>query len=242
MFYKKEGYNILICDDDEISLEINKKYIELFSSKLHITVHLFCYTKCCPEFEQIIQRGTIHIAILDIELDGINGIELAKRILNLNSDTLVIFVTHHSEFASDAFDILAFGFIKKPINQNNFETLFKRAIIYLGNSYSLDRNPFLELIVNKQTMHIRQTMIIYAEKVQQKTVIKTAKGIYEVYDSISSMERKLSSIFIRVNQSVIVNKYKILELKRNTVYMSSGEEFTIGRTFVKKIKEECKLL
>lgn len=240
MSYINGGYNILICDNDEISLEINKKYIELFSAKLHITTHLSCYTRSCPEPEQMIQRDTIHIAILDIELDDINGIELAKRLLNRNPDTLIIFVTHHSEFALDAFDILAFGFIKKPINQNHFETLFKRAIIYLGNLYSQNMNPFLELIVSKQTIHIRQSMIIYIEKVQQKTVIRTTKGIYEVYDSISSMERKLSGIFIRINQSVIVNKDKILELKRDTVYMSTGEEFPIGRTFIKKIKEECK--
>ena len=169
MSYINEEYNILIYDNDEISLEITKKYIELFSSKLHITVHLSCYARSCPESEQMMQRDTIHIAILEIELDGINGIELAKRILNHNPDTLIIFVTHHSEFALDAFGILAFGFIKKPINQNLFETLFKRAITYSGNLYSQNMNPFLELIVNKQNIHIRQSMIIYIEKVQQKT-------------------------------------------------------------------------
>jgi len=229
-------YHILIYDEDIISSEITQKYIELFCKKNGIIVSIHSFLKYDSAMELFIQKHTIDMAYLDILPNSMHGIQIAKKLQKNHPNAIIMFLSYFTEYPLDVLDLLPHGLIRKPIEPAKFQILFDRAIKQLNTQPSLPREDFLTLIVKKKSLKIRQSLIIYAEKVQHRTQIKTLKGVFEVYDSISSIEQKLNKQFLRINQSVIVNRNEILALDRNTIYLSTGEYFIIGRTYLSKIK------
>lgn len=93
---------------------------------LQLTLSLF---RDLPRFSEVegfagalealdwLENHTPDIALLDIDMPGMNGLELAARIREMHPDTAIIFLTGYSEYALDAFQLHASGYLMKPINR-----------------------------------------------------------------------------------------------------------------------------
>jgi two-component SAPR family response regulator len=109
--------NIIAVDDERLSLMGLKSAIEeaLHSrNDQHCTVSLNCFRESIDALEYA-QTHNIDIAFLDIEMGGMNGIELAKALKNKNSKIDIIFVTGYSKYQTAAAAIHPCGFIVKPV-------------------------------------------------------------------------------------------------------------------------------
>lgn len=233
-----EVINVLICDDDEISLGINQKYVELYSEKYGKKVNFYCFQDISEELEKVASSGKIDLAILDITLTKGSGIEIAKKLQKRRPDIPIIFVTSHEEYKSLAYDILVIGYLVKPILQEKFAILFKRALAQIEAEKNKESEKFIEIYVDKKFLQLRLSSIISAEKLLRKVKIKSNSGIYEISSTLSDFKEKLNDDFIQISQSVIVNKNEIKELNSYQVSLFTGDEFTIGRTYAKQVRKE----
>lgn len=231
------GITIIVCDNDKISLKINSTYAEEFCQKYKIKASIHSFTDVNTELLTFIKTHHIDIAFLEIELQNSNGIALAREIQKCNPWVSIIFITDRSEYALEAFNILALGYIKKPIKQLRLEKLFARAVVQAQSIRNKKTGASLDIIVNKSSITLKQTSIIYIQKIQQKTKIVTYYKSYEVYETLSSVESRLEYIFLRINQSIIVNMDEILSFEHNEIHMKTGEIFKIGRTYSKNAHE-----
>ena len=112
------GLNIAICDDEEIIREQIKELIEK--------------TGLCPELfetgDGLLAAGKqFDIVFLDIQMEGTDGIETAKRLRQRDEDTILIFITGIREYVFQAFDVAAFHYLLKPIEEDKFRVPFGRA-------------------------------------------------------------------------------------------------------------------
>lgn len=100
---------IIIVDDEELSLRYLQKKIKEVTSEDEIQGF-------CDSLEALnyVKSNDTDIAFLDIEMHGLNGIELAKAIKEINHKTRIIFVTGFSKYAVEAFEIRASGYLLKP--------------------------------------------------------------------------------------------------------------------------------
>lgn len=231
------GINILICDDDNISLKINTTYIEEFSHKYKIQPEITAFHGISQKLTAYIKETSIDIAVLDTNYNKSPGLSLAKELIKKNPWISIIFISEHTEYAMEAFHLLALGFIQKPIRQLRLERLFAKAIFQLQGIRLLKNHGSLKITVNKSELTIKQSSILYIEKEQQKTKIVTLQSIYEIYETLNSIESRLSHSFLRINQSIIVNTEKISLIEHNNVYIKTGQNFKIGRSYAKKVKE-----
>ena len=231
------GINIIICDEDRISLKINTTYMEEFSQKYKVKTNIYSFDTVNDSFYQYISENTIDIALLDIDFENCDGIHLAKDIQKKNPWVSIIFITERAEYALEAFNLLAVGFIQKPIKQLKLEKLFARCVIQAQSMKNRRFGTNIDFTVNKTSVSIRQASILYLEKLQQKTRIITTQKHYETYETLTSIENRLETSFLRVNQSIIVNIQQIASLEQNTIFLSTGESFKIGRSYIKKVKE-----
>lgn len=230
------GINIIICDEDRISLKINVTYMEEFSHKYKVNTAIHSFDTVNDTFYQYISENTIDIALLDIDFTNCNGIHLAKTIQKKNPWVSIIFITERAEYAMEAFNLLAVGFIQKPIQQLRLEKLFARCVIQAQSIKNRRFDINIDFTVNKSSISIRQASILYLEKLKQKTRIITTQKFYETYETLTSIENRLESSFLRVNQSIIINMHQIASLEQSSIYLRTGESFKIGRSYVKKVK------
>lgn len=108
---------IAICDDD---LVLNRKLHQFIFETYHdidLRIDEYCSGE---EFLQKISTSklTYDLLLLDIEMDKVNGITVAKELKQLSPKTFVVFITSHNEFATVGYEVSAFRYLIKPINKN----------------------------------------------------------------------------------------------------------------------------
>ena len=93
-----------------------------------------------------LENHTPDIALLDIDMPGMNGLELAARIRDMHPDTAIIFLTGYSEYALEAFQLHASGYLMKPINREKLAAEVEYAIS--GKNRSQSSNIFAKTFGN----------------------------------------------------------------------------------------------
>lgn len=239
---RREEIGVLICDDDEINLGVNQKLVELIGKKHNTKLKTYAFKELSTQMAALIQDNRIDIAILDIELKKGNGITIAKKISKINSEISIIFVSSYKKYKCSAWDAMAIGFIEKPADTEKFELLFLRAISLARVKLNKENSQFIKLVAEKKPIILRIDNIIYAEKVRRKVEFRTEEDVYSVFGTLKQYEDDLASKFLKVSQSIMVNKHYIDSIDSYNVYLTNGDEFVIGRTYKDKVKKFAETL
>ena len=114
------GLNIAICDDEKIIREQIKELAE--KEMPDVCARLY------ETGDALLAAGKqFDIVFLDIQMEGTDGIETAKRLRQREEDTILIFITGIREYVFEAFDVAAFHYLLKPIEEDKFREVFHRA-------------------------------------------------------------------------------------------------------------------
>ncbi len=130
---------IAICDDEKVFVEETKEkiesYLEFAHSDLTYQINRFCSGE---DLIASMEENTFDIIFLDIMMDGINGIETAKKIAPISPETMIVFISSSKEYALDAYEVNAFYYLTKPLSNEKFALVFEKCmgkIASLDNSY-----------------------------------------------------------------------------------------------------------
>ena len=120
------GLNIAICDDEKV---IREQIKELAEKEMPCVCDGLYETG-----DALLAAGKqFDIVFLDIQMEGTDGIETAKRLRQRDEDTILIFITGIREYVFEAFDVAAFHYLLKPIEEDKFREVFHRK----GNRFTL---------------------------------------------------------------------------------------------------------
>ena len=204
-----------ICDDVFEYCSSIKSYVDYYfkMNNIKYEVHTFASGK-----ELVDSNIIFDILFLDIELEDINGIDVAKRVLNCNPNTVIIIVTNYRKYLDAAMDLNALRFIDKPLTQDRITSAIEKAVLEINNG---------SITVHTKTNEIRKIKkcdIIYAEVVRKTTTFYTKNGIIECNEPITKFRDVLNSSYFAVpHNSYIVNLNYVLSYKRDKLQMDFGE-------------------
>ena len=146
--------------------------------------------------------------------DRVNGVECARILSNINPDLKIIFVTAHSEYMSNAFDIYAYDYIVKPFDIQRVERTLRRIAASGENVTSSDNtgkvksSPGRKMMIRgrESTNFIDIDEIVMVERQGKSTIIHTIRDEYNTSMGLGDIEEKLTdSKFIRSHKSFIIN-------------------------------------
>lgn len=228
------SYQVAFCDDEIFQIKLNNLYIKEIASKngYDFEYHGFQSGK---NLKKYLTSHRLDILFLDIDLGDETGIEVAAWIAQNYPNVITVFVTGHREFAEEAFEVEAMGYLVKPYDISKMENVLKKAMNLLQNSQKDNRNTEIVITDENIKKKIDCREILYIERQQSKSIIKTQQKEYQVYETITSLCERIGESFIRVNQGEVVNLNIIKEIKGNTVYLKNGKEMSIGRTYRKEV-------
>ncbi len=227
-------YIIGICDDETLQLKVNGIYIKEIAARNQVQVILKAFRNSEQLFSYL-KKQPLDILFLDIDLGDESGIDIAGQLALEYPDITTIFLTGHREFANEAFDVEALGYVVKPINEQKLERTLKKA---LTQAYGIkSRVTSSTLIITEENIKkkINQPDIIYIERVQTKSLIHTKNRIYQVYEPITALCERLDKNFLRINQSEVINRAEIATIEGNTVLLRDKRQLSIGRTYKKTV-------
>ena len=170
------------------------------------------------------------IVFLDIEMDGINGIDIAAR---LPEDTCFIFTTAYLKYALDGFDLDAVDYLHKPFSFARFQTAFSKALRRIGRQPIRSSSQSIVVKQEYNSINIPIDDILYIEAVEGYSKIFRASG-----DCVMSriLLKNIFSMlpadsFIRIHRSFIVSKSKIKSFNRQELSLNNGLTLPIGRQY-----------
>ena len=143
---------LLICDDNpEITKQI-KELISIFEKKYRLKFQIDI--KNSGDFI-LKDNKSYDIAIVDIEMPGINGLRLSEKLKELNSDTIVIVLTSFQNYLDSAMRIHVFRYLSKPIDKNRFYSNLKEAVEeyrLISKTITITNNGEVHLIIKNMDL------------------------------------------------------------------------------------------
>ena len=215
--------NIAVCDDLPEYREKLKALLNPYISVNQLDIAEFC---CGEDLLAACEKGALwDIAFLDIEMDGLTGIETGKRLRKMQRDVIVIFVTSHINYVSDAFRQDAFQFLLKPVQEEDFRKDFERALRVWKNR----RRRYLVKWRNTSNM-LEYRSILYLEAYHRHVFVHTAEADYECVGKLQDEYMKLKPFgFVQCHQGFIVNMSRIVSITKLSVKLDNGSEVPVSR-------------
>lgn len=206
---------IAICDDEKI---IREQVRELLKRER---------PDICPELyesgAELLAAGTrFDIVFLDIRMEGSNGIETAAMLRERDEGTLVIFITGLKEYVFEAFDVSAFHYLLKPVEEEKFREVLRRAEEEIQKRQKW-QNRTLFIKTRRQNITLEQDSILYIESRAKKVEIHTREDVIGMYASMNALEEKLDGCFYRCHRGYLVNMAHIAEYNSHSITLNNGE-------------------
>ena len=176
--------------------------------------------------ELLASEGRFDIVFLDIQMDGMNGIEAARSLRKRQEETVLIFITGIKEYVFDALDLYAFQYLLKPLNEKKFVEVLDRAVQEAGR-----KKEKRGLFIKARNLTLDQTDILYIESRGKKVEIHTArdKESIEIYASMEELEGQLGEGFYRCHRAYIVNMAHITEYGSDSILLTNGDKVYLAK-------------
>ena len=175
------------------------------------------------------------IVFMDIELPDLDGMTASKKLRELDTDVMLIFVTNMAQFAVGGYEVDAFDFIVKPVSYYNFALKFGRALARLRN------NADVQIWINGKSgnRRISASNLKYVEVADHVLVYHTTDGDFTASGTLSAVQKQLPSVsFALCNRCYMVNLRYVSEVEGFTVVVG-GETLQIShpkkREFVRAL-------
>lgn len=224
-----------ICDDEKrIATRIEKLVIEA-CTKRGVRAFTDTFYSGNSLMDYISMGNEYDIIYLDIEMPDMDGIEFAKKLRKENSEVMLVYISAHTEYALQLFDVDTFRFIKKPIDVWEFDDVLNKAYERM-----ISHNRFFTYFYNKNIYKIRLKSIIYFESKGRLIHIHATSGEDEFYGKLDEVEDKLKTEkiqFLRIHKSFLINMEYVEKISYDKVYLKNGEEFGISEGRKKLIQK-----
>ncbi|MTI65672.1 MAG: response regulator transcription factor [Firmicutes bacterium] len=169
-------------------------------------------------------KNYFDIIFLDIEMEGINGVEIAKQIRDINDKVVIIFVTGFSDYVFDGYEVKALNYILKPYKKEKIIDVLSEALKQINNI----QNRFFVIQQKSNIYKLYLDDIIYFKSDRRKIKVITNKDTYEFYARLDDVEKDLPSSFSRIHQRYLVNLYFVLSIENSYVEINK-EKLPISR-------------
>lgn len=180
----------------------------------------------------------IDLLFLDIEMNGMSGIELKEAVVKENKIWRIVFVTSHLESALDAYGIKTIGFVPKPPAYDQIEKKLQIVADELKENVTLTIKGY-----KGDVLRVKLEDVAYLKAAGSYTEIYTYSGCPENGNYVLStkklgeIEKNLQGLpIVRVHKSYLVNMEHVLEVGASVKLRDMEEDIPIGRSYKEAVK------
>ena len=227
---------IAICDDEKNIRELLKNKIV----KQYPDADIISFSS---GEELLLSENHIDILFLDIQMTGKNGMETARELRKKNKKVILIFVTAIEEYVFQAFDVGAFHYIVKPIDDVKFADVLCKAVDGWHSQNLDEQKPEASyMMINNGGVHRKVVLdeIVYAEVFNRKVVIHKLNEKIEYYGKISELEELAGDGFFRPHRAYLINFKYVEKYDATTIYLEKGPALMAKQNYPDFVKKYMK--
>lgn len=213
-----------LCDDEphmreDLAAQINACLDQMGRSGVEVDAF--------PSGRALLSSGQRFDAVfLDIRMPPPDGLETASALRGRGDESLLIFLTVLQERVFDAFEVLAFDYLLKPVDPARLRRTLERALA------ALERRREESLLIQRGALRqvIPLSEIVYCEVLGRKLYLHQRSGaVADCYGRLEELAQRLGGSFFRCHRSYLVNLDCIRGCGGGRVALCSGESVPVSR-------------
>lgn len=223
--------NIALCDDEPYMLkELFEKISNFFDrEKLTIMIEKFSSGKLLLQSEK-----KFDIIFLDIQMKEMDGMKTARILRERQYQGFLIFITILQDYVFDSFEVQAFDYLIKPLEEEHFMRTMKRLCSSIRTCCDFN------LLVQKENESsiIPFDDIIFCEVINRKIYLHLkGQKIVDYYEKMENLEKKLDTRFFKCHRSYLINLKYLQNYKAGIAYLNTGETIPVSRSHQREISD-----
>lgn len=219
------SYRIAITDDNPADIKYIHSVLERWADARSLSVHIDSYPSAEAFLFQYEENPACDIILLDIEMPGMDGVTMAKRLREKNSTAVIVFITGYSDYIAEGYDVSALHYLMKPVDPDRFMEVLDRAVERLCRE-----EKYLTVKTTNEIVRIPMSSVLFLEAARNYVTIHAeGRGDFVVRHKLGDFESKLDERFLRVGRSYIVNLTKLYRIARNEVRFQDGAVLPLPR-------------
>lgn len=233
-------FKIAICDNDEFYSNKINSIVSDYMKEHQLEYDIDIYNSG-DEFVRLgINMSQYNIIFLDIEMDGLNGIQTAQMLREYCSDSFIIFVTAYAEYSLQGYSVDTLRYIIKNNSmlkeaiEESLNTICKK-LKYNLKLYTYDFKEGIQKINLEKIFYIESMShnLIFHILTEQGEELYTLRGSLKDYDAEYSDRG-----FVRIHQSFLVNCRYIKKIKYNSILLKNDKELPVSKAKYKAVKQK----
>ncbi len=227
---------IAICDDEEKAVSLHEKMVKGCLQRQGIGCEITTYTQSRNLLYDITDDGFFYdLILLDIEMPGVSGMEIPKRIGEYLPNVRIIFVTSHTEYAIDAFELSIFRYVPK----SNLEEKLAAAVTDAARLIELEAGQEYTIRTANRMEKIPYKDILYIQRDGKNASIVSNGGVSKVRKSLQQVFQELDTPeFLFIDRGCIVNIIQIMKISDSMAVLKNGECLPVSRSHLPEVKRQ----
>ena len=209
---------VAVVEDEREQAERIRGFLEQFAREndKKLQIRLFCDG---DEFIREMNCG-FDIALMDIQMKRINGMQAAEAVRQCDEEMIIIFITNLVQYAVQGYSVNAMNFLLKPVSYFTFSDKFMQAVKRLEKR----KGRLLEVKTDKGFTRLHPEEIHYVEIVNRRLVIHTQDREFFCTEPMQNLEEKLDShMFFRCHVAYLVNLEYVRQVMKNSAVVGEKE-------------------
>lgn len=216
-------YHMAICDDNKVDASYIEDMIATWGKQNRAVVNVDTFTSAESFLFHYADDKSYDVLLLDIEMNGMDGVTLAKEVRKENENVQIIFITGYSDYIAEGYEVSALHYLLKPVHEEKLFQILDRAASKLRKNEKV-----LPLEWSGESVLVPIYEIRYLE-VQHNYVTIHAKEEYTVKSTLGEFEKKLDERFYRMGRSFIINLFCITRITKTEVFLTDGTRIPLPR-------------
>lgn len=152
------------------------------------------------------------LILLDVQMPGMDGLALAAQLSRQAHAPAIIFITAHEEFALQAFEVQALGYLLKPVRAEKLAQSIRRVVELRGATDPVARQfPVQE---KGRVLLVPAAQVLYLKAELKYVTLHTADAQYLIESSLQSIEEQMPDLFVRVHRNALVARHAVMGVEK----------------------------
>lgn len=216
-------YKIAICDDSAADRAYVTDMVNRWSAVVGHAVHLDAFDSAESFLFHYADENDYDILLLDIEMESMDGVTMAKQLRRDNETVQIIFITGYTDYIAEGYEVAALHYLVKPVKEEKLFSVLDRAAEKLRKNEKV-----LHFEISGEMVRVPVYQIRYAEVMANYVTIHAAEDV-TVKMTLGDLEKELDERFYRAGRSIIVNLTQISRVTKTEIKLSDGTVIPLPR-------------
>lgn len=167
---------------------------------------------------EFLQHHEVDAVLLDIHMPGMDGLALAKTLRALTHPVAVVFITAYAEHAVQAFELEALDYLTKPVRLERLQSSLQKIerLTHINKGIEADLSQETLVIQERgRTERVPLAQVLYLKAELKYITVRTASRSYILEGSLSELENRYASRFLRIHRNALVARRAVRSLEKH---------------------------